>query len=88
VERKHNVEVYGIAPKVVDDRAPEITSAVLPPPVVVEEEDDLATSVAQGTICKHKGCGVAFVSDEVNRLGDGEGTICNYHPKPVREALV
>ena len=86
MERKADVEVYGIAPKVVNDRAPEITSAVPPPPVV--EEDDLTISVAQGTICKHKGCGVAFVSDEVNRLGDGEGTICSYHPKPVRETLV
>jgi hypothetical protein len=88
VERKPDVEVYGIAPKAVDDRAPEITSTALPPPVVEEEEDDLTISVARGTICKNKGCGVAFVSDEVNRLGDGEGTICSYHPKPVRETLV
>ncbi|KAJ7074273.1 HSP20-like chaperone [Mycena amicta] len=29
-----------------------------------------------------KGCGVPFVSNEVNRLGDGEGTICTYHPMP------
>lgn len=61
----------------------------MPPPVVEEEEEeeDLTISVAQGTICKRKGCGVAFVSDEVNRLGDGEGTVCSHHPKQVRESL-
>ncbi|KAF8350826.1 chord-domain-containing protein [Amanita rubescens] len=78
---KPGVEVHGIAPKAVDDLTPQITSAAMPPPVVEEDEEDLTISVAQGTICKRKGCGVAFVSDEVNRLGDGEGTICSYHPK-------
>lgn len=50
---------------------------------VVEEEDDLNTPVSVGTACKHKGCSVSFVSDEVNRIGDGEGTVCTYHPSPV-----
>ncbi|TRM62714.1 HSP20-like chaperone [Schizophyllum amplum] len=50
------------------------------PPPVVEEEDDLSAPVAPGTICRHKGCGLAFVSDEENRLGEGEGTTCTYHP--------
>jgi len=49
---------------------------------VVEEEDDLSTPVGVGTACKHKGCSVSFVSDEVNRIGDGEGTVCTYHPSP------
>jgi len=83
---KPDVEVHGIAPKAVDDLTLRITSTAMPPPVV-EDEEDLTISVAQGTICKRKGCGVAFVSDEVNRLGDGEGTICSYHPKQVREPL-
>ncbi|KAJ6608592.1 HSP20-like chaperone [Mycena sp. CBHHK59/15] len=51
-------------------------------PTIVEEEDDLNIPVSAGTPCKHKGCGIAFVSDEVNRKGDGEGTICTYHPSP------
>ncbi|KAJ7184272.1 hypothetical protein C8R46DRAFT_1063520 [Mycena filopes] len=51
-------------------------------PAVIEEEDDLETPVSVGTACKHKGCSVSFVSDEVNRIGDGEGTVCTYHPSP------
>ncbi|KAJ7093245.1 HSP20-like chaperone [Mycena epipterygia] len=51
-------------------------------PTVIEEEDDLNIPVSVGTACKHKGCGVGFVSDEVNRKGDGEGTVCTYHPSP------
>ncbi|KIK63602.1 hypothetical protein GYMLUDRAFT_71739 [Collybiopsis luxurians FD-317 M1] len=55
----------------------------LPPPApIVEEEDDLSVSIASGTTCRRPGCGVAFVSDEENRLGDGEGTRCTYHPSP------
>jgi len=60
----------------------------LPPPAVVEEEDDLNVPVKPGTTCKRKGCGVTFVSDEVNRNGDGEGTKCVYHPAPVILLLV
>ncbi|KAF7311544.1 hypothetical protein MKEN_01056800 [Mycena kentingensis (nom. inval.)] len=51
------------------------------PAPVVEEEDDLEAVVSPGTTCKRKGCGVAFVSNEENRLGDGQGTVCTYHPK-------
>ncbi|KAF5373017.1 hypothetical protein D9758_001627 [Tetrapyrgos nigripes] len=54
----------------------------LPPLTIVEEEDDLSVPVTPGTMCKRKGCGVSFVSDEVNRIGDGEGTECVYHPSP------
>lgn len=54
-----------------------------PPTPVVEEEDDPSAPVNPGTTCRRKGCGVQFVSDEVNRLGDGDGTACQYHPSPV-----
>ncbi|KAF8630413.1 hypothetical protein AX15_002964 [Amanita polypyramis BW_CC] len=80
VEPKSGAEIYSVAPKV-DSRAPDNTSTPLSPPII-EEEDDPTIPVAQGTSCKHMGCGVTFVSDEVNRLGDGEGTICKYHPQP------
>lgn len=53
-----------------------------------EEEDDLNIPVSIGTTCKHMGCGVAFVSDELNRKGDGEGTVCTYHPSPVSPSFV
>ncbi|KAJ7632173.1 HSP20-like chaperone [Roridomyces roridus] len=74
-------EIYTSSPA----PAPRIQEAVVTPaarPTVVEEEDDLNISVAVGTTCKHKGCGVSFVSDQVNRIGDGEGTVCTYHPSP------
>jgi hypothetical protein len=51
-------------------------------PAPVLEEDDLTSQVPAGTICRRKGCGVIFISDEVNRQGDGEGAICHYHPLP------
>jgi hypothetical protein len=52
------------------------------PAPVVEEEDDISVSVTTGTICRRKGCGLEFESDEANRVGDGEGTVCTYHPAP------
>lgn len=52
-------------------------------PAAVLEVDDLDKEVAVGTVCRRKGCGVIFISDEVNRQGDGEGTVCSYHPLPV-----
>lgn len=58
-----------------------------PPPPAIEEEDDLSIPVAVGTKCLRKGCGKLFASDELNRLGDGEGTVCVYHPSPVRWPL-
>ncbi|KAL0063316.1 hypothetical protein AAF712_009811 [Marasmius tenuissimus] len=54
----------------------------LPPPPLIEEEDDPDIAVELGTACKRKGCTTTFVSDEVNRKGDGEGTKCVYHPMP------
>lgn len=59
--------------------------AIQPEPVV-EEEDDTSIAVNPGTTCRRKGCGVAFESNEANRVGDGEGTVCVYHPAPVSTA--
>ncbi|RDB20947.1 Cysteine and histidine-rich domain-containing protein [Hypsizygus marmoreus] len=50
------------------------------PAPAIEEEDDLNVTVNPGTLCRRNGCKTAFVSDDVNRKGDGEGTICTYHP--------
>ena len=57
--------------------------AVAPPPPVIEAEDDLSIPVKVGTPCQRKGCAVAFETDEINRIGDGKGTVCTYHPAPV-----
>ncbi|KDR81478.1 hypothetical protein GALMADRAFT_239443 [Galerina marginata CBS 339.88] len=46
------------------------------------ELEDLNRPVEVGTACRRKGCQTTFVSDEVNRHGDGEGTVCRYHPLP------
>lgn len=54
------------------------------PPSFLEEEDDPNVAVAPGTECRRKGCTVNFVSDADNRVGNGEGTVCTYHPAPVR----
>lgn len=56
--------------------------AEAPAPAVLEE-DDLDADVPVGTVCRRKGCGTAFVSNDINRNGEGEGTICHYHPLPV-----
>jgi hypothetical protein len=53
------------------------------PTPIVQEEEDLDAVVPPGTVCRHNACNTPFVSDEVNRLGDGEGTICTYHTAPV-----
>lgn len=53
------------------------------PPVpipVTEEDDDLSVSIKLGEICRRNGCKTPYVSDEFNRHGSGEGTICTYHP--------
>jgi len=59
-----------------------VTPTAVVQPTIVEEEDDPSIPVDLGTVCKRKGCGVAFVSNEVNREGDGEGAVCTYHPSP------
>ncbi|KAG5349791.1 hypothetical protein C0989_001862 [Termitomyces sp. Mn162] len=55
------------------------------PPAVAPievEEDDLSVVIAPGTACRRNGCKAIFVSDAINRQGDGEGTVCTYHPAP------
>ena len=53
----------------------------------IEEEDDLQAIVPQGAPCKRVGCKVTFVSNEKNRVGDGPGTKCVYHPGAVRKTV-
>lgn len=83
-------EVYSSGPSKaaapVQNQPRAAVAAPAPRPTLVEEEDDLSIPVSAGTACKHTGCSVAFVSDEVNRLGDGEGTVCTYHPQSVSPA--
>ncbi len=55
-----------------------------PAPPVIEEEDDLTASVPSGATCRRNGCKVVFVSDGESRMGDGETSICTYHPAAVR----
>ncbi|KAI0035722.1 HSP20-like chaperone [Vararia minispora EC-137] len=50
------------------------------PPKVAEEEEDIDAIVPLGTTCRHNGCNVTFSSDAENRIGDGPGTECAYHP--------
>ena len=59
-----------------------LSMAVQPEPIV-EEEDDISIAINPGTLCRRKGCGIAFESNEAHRVGDGEGTVCVYHPAPV-----
>jgi len=56
------------------------TAPSAPPTKQVEDEDDLEAAVPQGATCKRAGCKVTFVSNEENRIGDGPGTKCVYHP--------
>lgn len=75
-------EVYStsIVKSAAGSTATAVTAAQIDPPT--EEEDDLRVSVLPGTVCKRRGCGVTFVSDQENRVGDGAGTVCTYHPAP------
>ncbi|KAG5220075.1 chord-domain-containing protein [Salix suchowensis] len=48
--------------------------ATIAPTPVIQEEDDPSVPVSPGTPCRRRGCGVAFVSDALNRSEDGEGS--------------
>lgn len=80
-------EVYGTAPTKAappassDTPVTTTTSAPSPPPAqpVVQEEDDLDLPVPTGAICKRKGCGAKYESDQVSR-GSGEKSVCHFHP--------
>lgn len=54
------------------------------PSAPIEEEDDPSIEVSVGAPCKRRGCSAKFVSQEESRLGDGENSLCVYHPSPVR----
>lgn len=75
-------ELFQVKPQL--DTVPP-TNGVEPVPAAFDpvlEIDDLTKEVPLGTVCRRKGCEVSFVSDEMNRQGDGEGTVCFYHPLP------
>ncbi|KAL4065460.1 chord-domain-containing protein [Scleroderma citrinum] len=80
-ESRQEAEIYytsipGVTPKLTT-AVPASSIELLPP-----DEDDLTVSVPPDTVCKRKSCGVMFVSDNENRIGDGPGTVCTYHPAP------
>lgn len=54
------------------------------PSLPIEEEDDPSIEVSVGAPCRRRGCNAKFVSKEESRLGDGENSLCVYHPSPVR----
>lgn len=87
-ESKEGKEVYSTGPTLQSQIfAPLLTSTTLPAESILPsspEEDDLSVAVAPGTQCRRKGCSVTFASDTENRIGNGEGTVCTYHPAPVR----
>jgi hypothetical protein len=61
-----------------------VSTPIPAPTPVVEEEDDPSAAVNLGVPCRRNGCKVSFVSDEVNRQGDGKEAVCMYHPGSVR----
>ncbi|KAF4604144.1 hypothetical protein EYR40_001327 [Pleurotus pulmonarius] len=71
-------EVYGSSKPT---RTASQDTKIAPTPII-QEEDDPSVPVSPGTPCRRKGCGVAFVSDALNRSEDGEGSVCTYHPLP------
>lgn len=75
-------EVYAAAPSAPEPLGTTSVFSTPPAPVHVEEEDDLGAQVKPGTKCRHNGCSVLFVSDEVNRKEGGEASECTYHPLP------
>jgi hypothetical protein len=84
-ESTAGTEVFSSSPFPITSPRPStaspITASATPSPVI--EEDDLDVPVNAGTKCRRNGCGTVFVTDDVNRKGDGDGTVCTYHPAPV-----
>lgn len=81
-EAKDRAEVYSSNAHAAVAPTPSSPAPVEVP--VIEDEDDSSVPVTPGTTCKRRGCGATYVSDEVNRIGDGDETICTYHPAAVR----
>jgi hypothetical protein len=82
-------EIYSTAmmPSVLSGISSVAPQVMTPSPAVVvqEEEDEPSIPVLVDTPCKRLGCGAKFVSQEASRLGEGEGTVCRYHPAPVSQ---
>jgi len=74
-------ESYSTKPSEPSSNLVSRTATPKPEPVVIEE-DDLTVPVVPGTQCKRQGCSARFVNDAENRLGDGPGTVCTFHPRP------
>ncbi|PCH38141.1 chord-domain-containing protein [Wolfiporia cocos MD-104 SS10] len=74
-------ETYSSVPSGSQVSTPTAPKVPLPSVEVVEEEEDLSAPVPPGTKCRHNGCQTVFESDAENRVGDGPGTVCTYHPK-------
>ncbi|KAK7693675.1 hypothetical protein QCA50_003245 [Cerrena zonata] len=72
-------ETYSSGPTITRTATP--AAPVEPAPPLEEEEEDPSIPVVPGTICRRKGCGKSFISDEVSR-GEGEESVCTYHPRP------
>lgn len=45
----------------------------------ISKEDDTSVEVAPGTLCKRRGCGYKFVSDDLSR-NSGPESSCQFHP--------
>jgi len=74
-------EVYSIGSTLPPRSTASPAPSPQPEPIIIEG-DDLTIPVYAGTPCKRQGCFTVFVSDQVNRTGEGEGTVCTYHPMP------
>jgi len=81
-ESTGGTEVYTSSASVIRSKE-KLEASPAPAPPVVEEEDDLSVPVTSGTKCRRNGCHVKFVSEIESRQGEGEGTICTYHPSAV-----
>ncbi|KAF7720588.1 hypothetical protein EC973_007277, partial [Apophysomyces ossiformis] len=81
---KDGVEIYGEAkkptpkPVVATPVAKTETKEEKKEPEI-EEEDDETVPVSTGTVCKRRGCGVAYKDNATSR-GEGAEAICKYHP--------
>ncbi|KAF9052681.1 chord-domain-containing protein [Panaeolus papilionaceus] len=73
-------ETFGI--ETVAQVADKVDKAPIQPTAPILEVDDLNQPVKVGTECRRAGCSVKFVDDQTNRQGDGEGTVCRFHPLP------
>ncbi|KAF9999591.1 hypothetical protein BGZ80_003468 [Entomortierella chlamydospora] len=74
---KNGTETYGSAPAVATPVVKPAPAPAAAPEPIVEDEDDLSIPVSVGKTCMRRGCGHAYVSEEVSR---GDKASCQYHP--------